>query len=248
MTRCFLTYSLIAVFISFSVSAADFQTLALKARRFFDQKEWASASAMYSLMLDERPADSAIYGPAIVAAEAQADTAQAIALLDKSIDCHIPFDTIFQGVRSESFAIGRADIYEQFLLSAKSHAPWLTRSVDHALMRYYAFRCDGSRMVEYATIMLRGLPDSIDFLSILASGYLLDGQTSKAIDTYRHILTIDHDNYNALLYLGNYYFSQAGTSPQAQSAAREYLSRARAIRQAPYIDAMIHKLNTETSD
>lgn len=242
MTRRFLTYLIFAFFICLSVSAADFQTLSLKARRFFDQKEWASASAMYSLMLDERPADSAIYGPAIVAAEAQADTAQAIALLDKSIDCHIPFDTIFHGVRSESFAIGRADIYEQFLLSAKSHAPWLTRSVDHALMQYYAFRCNGPRMVEYATIMLRGLPDSIDFLSVLASGYLLDGQTGMAIDTYRRILTIDPENYTALLYLGNYYYSLSETSAQARTAALEYLSRARAIRPAPYLDTMLRRL------
>lgn len=242
MTRRILTPLLLTALIALTAAAADFQTLSLKARRFFDQKEWASASAMYSLMLEERPADCSIYGQAIVAAEAMADTVEAISLLDKSIACHIPFDSIFERVKTESFGIGRADIYEEFLISAKSHAPWLTRSVDHALMQYYTFRCDGARMVEYSTIMLRGLPDSIDFLSVLARGYLLDGKTPQAVETYRHILELDPDNYQALLYLGNYFAEKAADNSEARTAAREYLTRARATRPAPYIDSLLRKL------
>lgn len=85
-------------------------------------------------------------------------------------------------------------------------------------------------MVEYATRMLSGLPESTEYLSALAKGYLLTGDDSKAIDTWQKILGIDPRNYSALLELGNYYMLTGDTA-----TARRYLQQAQAIHSTPYV-------------
>ena len=106
----------------------------------------------------------------------------------------------------------------------------MTRTVDNSLMEYYTFRKDGKNMIKYASIMLEGLPENVNFLSTLAQGYLLDGQTEKAVETYTKILSIDAENYDTLLYLGNYYWNI-----NDKAAARTFFLKAYEIHPTPFV-------------
>lgn len=225
-----------------AAGASDFATLSDKATRFIGHGEWASASAMLDLMLEEQPADASVYGRAIVVADIRNDSLDALRLMDRALLFHVPFDSVFSSVRTESFALGRSDLYERFLLSVAAHQPWLSRSVDGYLVKYYDFRHDGPKMVEYADRLLAGLPDDVAFLDIRARGLLLSGKTGEAVQTWRHIVAVDPGNYDALLYLGNYYHDMASENRSNQQypvLARDYLSRAYAVRPTPYVADML---------
>lgn len=245
MTIRQFTIALFSIIVT-SVSAMDFDTLALKADRFYHFQEWASASAMFELMLDQRPDDTPTYARAIVAAGITADSIKQVSLMERAIDNRIPFDSIFSAVEHESFALGKAPLYEQFLLLVKEKQPWLSRNIDAHLLSYYTFRRNPDKMIEMSQAMLQGLPDSIEFLTLLAQGYTYRGDCDKAIRTYLRILTIDPDNYNALLEVGNYYLLRYESDPtdtDARTIASTHLSAANAIYATPYVSEALNRLN-----
>lgn len=245
MTIRQFTIALFSIIVA-SVSAMDFDTLALKADRFYRFQEWASASAMFELMLDQRPDDTPTYARAIVAAGITADSIKQVSLMERAIDNRIPFDSIFSAVEHESFALGKAPLYEQFLLLVKEKQPWLSRNIDAHLLSYYTFRRNPDKMIEMSQTMLQGLPDSIEFLTLLAQGYTYRDNCDKAIRTYLRILTIDPDNYNALLEVGNYYLLRYESDPtdtDARTVASTHLSAANAIHATPYVTEALNRLN-----
>lgn len=217
--------------------AADYSTNAEKARRFYADGDWAGASAMYSLLIDERPSDAMLYAHAIVADGMRGDSLAQLALMRGAIAHHVAFDAVFSAVESCSFAQGRADLYEQFLLALRRAEPWLQRAVDSRLLQYYAFRRYPAETERYAGIMLRGLPDNEEYLYILAGAYVTAGDMSKAEEVYRRIVALNPRAYVALLYLGN---RAADTGDRA--AAIDYLRRASAIKATPYVDARLEAL------
>lgn len=241
-----LTLLLIVIALSpFSSEGKSPRTLAEKAQSFYADGEWASASAMIELLLEEHPSNAALYGRGIVAAEMQGDSNAPLQLIERAIDNHVSFDSVFSRVRSESFQLGKTNLYENFLLSVKSHIPWLSRSVDSYLLDYYSFRRDGENMIVYSKIMLGGLPESVPFLSTLAQGYLLTGKTAEGMDVYEEILRLDPRNYDALLYLGNYFFTLSEADPADSSLnlkAKDFLTRAAQIQNTPFVDRMIAEL------
>lgn len=201
-----------------------------RADRAYDGREWNSAAALYGLVLDMRPDSAAVYPRAIVASELAGDTAAAPALVEEAMARGIGFASLLQNVRATSFAAGAGDNYAAFLLRLRREMPWMSRPLDHELLNYYTFRRDGAHMVEYAGRMLAGLPDSREYLSLLAEGYLLDGHDDEAIAIWTRILSLEPDDYLTLLCLGNYYVIHG--NPEA---ARRYLSRAQAIHPTPYV-------------
>ena len=231
-----------------SLLAIDYNAIAIKADRFYGFREWASASAMYELMLSERPDDTQTYARAIVAAGMNpADSVMQSSLIDRAIDNHIPFDSLFSAVEHESFALGKASLYEQFLLLVKDRQPWLARNIDAHLLSYYSFRRNPDKMIEMSQSMLKGLPDSIEFLTLLAQGYMYRGNIDEAIATYHRILTIAPDNYNAILEIGNYYllrYNADTTDTDARNLAIRYLSAANDIRSTPYVADALYRLNS----
>lgn len=233
---------LILTILPLAVSATDYDALRVKADRFFDQKEWPSAAAMLDLMLDKHPDVASTYGRAIVVAALRGDTVAEMELMNRSIVNYVPFDSTFAVVRAVSFSLGKTDLYEDFLLRTKRSEPWLARTVDAYLMRYYTFRRNPAKMVEYSRLMLKGMPDNVDFLSTLAGGLMLEGDPGGAIDTYRRILEIDPGNYNALLEIGNYNYMRWRDNRDDRAAltrARAALSQALAIKATPYVSATI---------
>lgn len=220
------------------MAAAETSTT-IKAERFYKQHEWASASAMYYLLIDEHPENASYYGRAIVSDGMRKDTAAQMQTMRLALDHHLTFDTLFSQVESESMQLGEACVYERFLLLLKEREPWMTRAVDARLMNYYAFRHYPEASVRYAETILSGMPDDEQALYILAQGYLGEGDMAEAMTVYERIIRINPRSYTALLYLGN-----AAADAGDNSKALEHLKKAEQIKSTPYVTALIKRLIT----
>ncbi len=242
--RTFLIIA-ISLLLPLGAAAIDYPAIERKAARFYADREWASALAMYELMLSERPDVTATYGNAIVAAAVTSRPSTEVALLEQAMHHRVPLDSLFSSVETRSFALGRADVYEGFLLLVKERQPWMTRNINARLLDYYTFRREPDKMIEMARLMLDGLPDSIQFLSLLARGQMMRGDTADSLATYRHILQLDPDNYDALLQLGNYALLQYDATPSdtsARDSAITYLTRANTLHPTPYVASALTRL------
>lgn len=221
-------------------SVNPYPQLREKAQRAFDHGEWASASAMLDLMLEEKPTIADTYGQAIVANAMRDDTAAQMRLMQKALDNYIPFDSVFSRVRQWSFSLGKTHLLERFLKETRTNYPWLQRTINGYLLKYYTFRRNGQEMVVYSNIMLSRAPENIEFLTSLADGYMLLGMENNGIETYCRILDSDPENLNALLSLGNLYADRPDT--ESHIMAVRYLERAYALRATPYVAARLRQL------
>lgn len=241
-------YAIYILFIALSVTSqaatSDFNSLSSKASRFYNQKEWASALAMYQLMLEIKPESPEIYGKAIVAAAESRDSSEIIRLTEEALKYHIPFDSIFQRVRTETFSLGQTDLYEEYLLGIGREYSWMSRAIDGYLAEYYLFRRNGSEIIRYAGIMLDGMPVSEKYLLMLAQGYLLSGQIEDAMKTYLRVLEHYPDSYTAMLYLGNHYYDRFEKTGSEKDFifARKYLSMADSVRSTPFVTTRLKAL------
>lgn len=224
-------------FVSFTAFArTEYARLELKANRFYDQREWVQAAATYYQMLEQRPDVAKTYGRAIVANAVRNDTLAEMQLMARALDNKIPFDSVLSRVKSESFALGKSNLYGDFLVRVKDAYPWMRRPIDNYLLRYYAFRHDGVKMMELSRVMLQGAPDNVGFLSTYAQGAMYCGQYPLAVETYKKILTILPDDYDTLLSLGNYY--RLNGNP---AEGRQYLERAYSLRPTPHLQHILEK-------
>lgn len=226
------------ILIGCGIAAADTSTI-VKAERFYKQYEWASAAAMYYLLIDGNPENAGYYGRAIVSDGMRGDTAAQMQTMRLALDHHLTFDTLFSHVETESMQLGEADVYERFLLLLKEREPWMTRAVDARLMSYYAFRRNPGASVRYAETMLSGMPDDENALYILAQGYLGEGDLTEAMKVYERIISINPRSYTALLYLGN-----AAADAGDTSKALHYLCKAEELKSTPYLSALIRRLKS----
>ncbi len=221
----------------------SFETLGIRADRFFDQKEWASASAMYSLMIDQRPDSTALYGRAITAAGMRNDTTEQRMLLRMALRSKVPLDSLFSSVQHTSFALGRSHLLERFLIMSAQAEPWLSRKIDASLLSYYTFRRNGAEMIRYARKLLEGMPDNEQFGLRLAEGLLIEGRTAEATQAFARVLDHHPQSLTALLYLGEIAMADGDTA-----RAREYLSRARAIDTTPRLEALLTPPGADKTD
>lgn len=234
---------LLLLFVAMSASTAPgvaqtpYSRLQLKADRFFDQKEWAQAAATYYQMLDIKPDVAATYGKAIVANAVKGDTLAEMDLMVKALNAKVPFDSVLSRVRQTSFRLGKSNLYGDFLLRAKEAYPWMRRPIENYLLRYYIYRHDGAKMVEYSKLMLQGDPSNTGFLMSLARGAMLCGDYKEGISAYESILAVVPDDYDSLLALGNYYYMR-----EEKEKALSYLRRANAIRPTPYVTSLLDSL------
>lgn len=220
-----------------SRAAIPYDSISAKADRFYAHKEWHSASAMYELMLDERPTVASTYAYALTAAGAVGDTVAQSRITRLALQHRVPVDSVFKGVGKASVALGEPQIYVRYVNSVAASEPWLRRAADASLMRYYAWRRNGPETVKYASRMLDGLPDDVAFLQCLAQGRLDSGDLAGAEDTYSRILEIDPGDYDALLYLGN-----AALQRGDKKAGAEYLRRAYSVKPTPYVESLLVRL------
>lgn len=224
------------------VGATEYNSLAVKAGRFYSYDEWASALAMYRLMLDARPDVADTYCHAIVAASMDSLPDEPTRLLGMALNARVPLDSIYNGVQRLAFEQGDASLYERFLEDVGQRYPWMRRNINARLLEYYTWRRDGHGMVEYALRMLDGMPDNIHFLTALADGYFALGQDREAVDAYNKVVAIAPSNYHALLVLGNYYYNRSRQDrfdEESRVLARQYLERAQALHPTPHVAALL---------
>lgn len=207
-----------------------------RAERSFAFAEWPSAQALYELLIDRRPDRPDYYARAIVAAELAGDTVAGPDLVEQAMSHGLPFAPLLADIRATSYSVGAGDGYGGFLLRLQSQLPWLARPLDNELLAYYTSRSDGPMMVRYARTMLDGLPDSVDYLALLARGYLLQDDLPAAADTWQRILALDPDNVDALIALGNCARLQGRADD-----ARRYLAAAYRLRPTPYLARLLQE-------
>lgn len=207
--------------------------LGARAERAYDAREWASAFALYSLVSEAEPDSIVPYTRSVVAAAMRADTTLIPQVLERALDAKIPLDDILGSLEREAVALGRADIYISAVEGAARSMPYIRRPLYAAMLRYHLFRSDGPNTIKYALAMLAGRSDDIEALTALARGYLLTDKTPEAADTYRRILALDPDNFDALVALATLL---ADTDP---SAARSYLRHACDINPTPYLQQLL---------
>ena len=217
--------------------ATDYRLTEAKADRFFDNREWASAQALYGLMLDQTSGGAATYSRAIVASAMMGDTVSTSDLLAQAMSHGVKVDSLFEAVRTTAFEVNAPMVYESFMLTAQRDCPWLARAIDGQLLDYYLFRDNGEKVVVFANKMLAGLPESTYFLGCLARGHALQGDFETAVAVWKRILGIDPDNYDTLLNLGNYLII-SGDEADAES----YLKRADKIKPTPYVTERLASL------
>lgn len=199
-----------------------------KARRAYDNGEWASATALYGVVCDRTPGITEAYARRIVASELITDTIGSVAAIEEAMNAEVSAQELFRELRGNAFASGHAGIYPSVLTRARNKLPWMARPIDTALLEYYKFRNNPAETESYARTLLAGLPDDTGYLSTLAGSYMMQGEESEAVAIYRHILEIDPANFDALVILGNYSLDTGN-----KTQAREYLARAYAIRPTP---------------
>jgi tetratricopeptide (TPR) repeat protein len=226
---------LICIATALLAMAADrYTSTAVRANRSYEWQEWNNAAALYELMLDMQPDSATTYARAIVSNEMAGDTAASIDLMERAMAHNIGLAEILELVRTDEYRIGGGDRYGEYLYMLREHFSWMRRALDNELLNHYSARRDGPMMVEFATDMLVGLPESTHYLGILAEGYALQGDFDNATKTWQQILQIDSDNYDALLNLGNYY-TLAGQASEAET----YLTRAHKLRPTPYVTELL---------
>lgn len=213
---------------------SDYDRIAAKATRFFDNREWLNANAMYMLMLDERPLEVETYSHAIVSNIMAGDTITMGNLLEQSMQNNVPFDSVLYSVQRVSMSVGSSDLYEKVLLTSRDRFSWLTRGINAYLLKYYDFRNNAPEIIRYAQIMLTGMEDNVQFKRQLARGYMLNGQPEYALPVWFEIVESNPEEYDTLLDIGMYY-EETGHHDRAVV----YLARANAIRPTPYLEQLL---------
>lgn len=214
--------------------AADPGLTATRAERAFGFGEWAQAGALYELMLAERPDSAGLYARAIVAASLQPDTLRAVELLERAMAHGVALDSVTSGVRTAAMTCGHTSVYADFLKRTRRLMPYMARAIDARLLDYYEFRNDGPQTVRLAEDMLRGLPDSVRYLSALARGQMLCGDARGAESTWRRIIALEPDNTEALRSLGVMLHTEGRVDE-----ARPLLEHVQAISPSPFIYTLL---------
>lgn len=216
--------------LALSARAADFYATAPKAAHAYQTRDWSTAQAMYELMLAERADSGEVYARAIIASAMRPDSVRAMQLIELASANGVSIYGLFDHIRTLSYELGKPDLYSGLLEMTAADMPWLARPVDAALLDYYNNRRNGPMIIEYARRMLKGMPDSVDFLMALANGQLLTAQYDDAINTWREVLSFAPTNYRALLDLGNLLMIQGKPNEGVP-----YLVRAYRINPTPYV-------------
>ena len=202
MARLRNILAILVTAVALTAIAADYGTAARKAARFFEFEEWASASAMYELMLSERPNDINTYASAIVAAYENADTTKALDLFTRAQRNLIPFDSLLSETRRVSFSIGDTRLYEDFLLRIQANNPDIARPIDNYLLQYYSYRHDNNNVVTYTEKLASSAPNKREFLLSQIDGLINVGNFSQARDVAKSIIDENPDDFDALVALG----------------------------------------------
>lgn len=216
---------------------ADSEAVATRAARAYAAGEWASAQALYGIVTESDPASAAATARLIVSAEQRADSTAAAPALERYMSAGAPLEPLLDEVEELCFNLGRADMYEALLHRLAQQTAYLRRPLALRLLKFYIFRGNPSATIEYARLLLRGLPGDPQYLNAMGKAYMMLGDTAEALRCYGESLHSDPDNLDALLALGNYY----GTLDDA-ARALPYLRHAQELAPTPFLADEIERL------
>lgn len=228
-------FTFLILIAAFTVRGADNGVLSQRAARAFDAGEWASAHALYLLVSDAEPEAAMPYGRAIFAGLMQGDTSVTAPTVKRALSNHVPLDSVLSVIEAEALSHTDGRLYVAELHRIGNELPYLRRPIDARLLRYYTFRSDAPMMKRYAEALLRGLPDSPQYLNILAKAYLIESDIPAAVATWKRTIAADADNLEALIGLGNALYESDPVE------ARQYLTRAYTLHPTPYLRALLSK-------
>ena len=250
-----LILSLLTMWLAFSVQAevADsvrrYEAAKVRADRFFKYQEWQSALAMYEVMLELRPGDVASYYHAIFTSGMLRNQDEQMSFFERTQKQGIALDSIFSGVKGISFAMGEGDEYEKLLLLVRDRQPWLARGINVYLLDYYDFRNNAEGVIGIAETMLDETPESLQLARILANAYMKASRPDDAMRCYRHIVSHEPADYDALLNMGVYYYTALRqTTDEAARAdyaalAQAYLTDAWRVSPTPHVEKILRELS-----
>lgn len=251
MKRIWILIMAVAVWMN-ATAVVGYDKLNEKAERFVQFQEWNSANAMYLLMLEQKHNSTAVFSRAIVTSGLIHNEKAQIELLEQTQKQGLPLDSVFTGVSRFAYEIGESQEYERFLQLVKNRQSWLTRPINIRLLDYYAFRNDANNMVATGNELLAGTPDDTGYLSTVARGYMLLGDFENSVATYKRILEIVPQDYDALIALANYYYmvwkESEGTRSQfvdSRDNAIAYFEQANALRPTPFVTRVLNDLKNE---
>ena len=184
-------YAIILTLIAALTAHAADDPMRLRADRAYDWDDYAGAAAMYEVLISRTPDNPDLYTRAIVSQQMLADSAATIDLMQRAMAHGFKLSDMLATVRQADFAKGRAELYATYLVDLRDAMPWMTRALDNQLLQYYDFRNDGPMIEQYARRMLAPLPDSVEYLTLLARGLLLQGKIDQAAAVWQQILTLD---------------------------------------------------------
>ena len=244
------------VLVGFAASGstpAEYDVLSERAERYFKYKEWGSALAMYQMMIIDRPDAVEPYYKAITAGAMLGDADVQMDMFVRTQQHGVSLDSLFNGVREVSFAMGAAKAYEEFLLLVKGRQPWLNRNVCVYLLDYYMYRNDSLNAREIAQELLEHTPDNVEYLKCLADACMELGDFGNMEKCFKRVLEIDNHDIDALIALGNYY---AGVllgqieddlikynREQLAKLSLEMLSKACNMRASSYLASLMARVN-----
>lgn len=229
----------------------SFSKLKEKAERFYAYQEWDSALAMYELML--QPTDLPTISLALALYGLKGDEEKQIQLVELSQQKGIALNDLFENVKTEAFRLGKPDIYENLLLKIKEKQPWLKRSINLQLIKYYDSRNNAPKMISISDSLLTVNPDDIYTLSIKARGHILLSEIEPGVSAYRQILELDKDNMEALLNIGIVRYNEVKQkqlpldSPTA-AEARSCLQQAYSQKPTQFLKRIIGELTPQPAE
>ncbi len=253
MKRLVLILLILVAFTASGGEKAGYEVLSERAERYFRYNEWGSALAMYRLMIIDRPDAVEPYYKAIAAGAMLEDVEVQMDMFERTQQHGVSLDSLFNGVRRVSFAMGEAGAYERFLLLVKERQPWLSRSVCMYLLDYYTYRHDAHNAAIVSRELLKHTPDDVDYLKSLANAYMELGDFENMEKCFKRVLEIDSHDIDALIALGNYYAglllgqikedSIKYSRDQLAKMSRETLSKACNMVASPYLTSLLKRVN-----
>lgn len=185
-----------------SASASEQDTAMLKkARRAYENGEWASSYAMYGVVASRSGAPAETFSRRLLAAEFLGDTLSTRRLVEEAFAAGQGLPELMADLRAEAFDKNAPEAYEHILLRGRRSMPWLTRPIDTALLDFYTFRRQPAEMKRCARALLNGLPDSVELWRALAQACMLEDDYAGALDAYNHILTLSPDDADARVHV-----------------------------------------------
>lgn len=215
-----------------TAAAADPATIAARAARAYDAREWASADALYKLLSDAQPTNTEAYARSIVAGIMRGDTVAEVPIIETALKAKVPFDSLMNVVEKNTTNLGRSDDYLALLHRVEQRLPYLRRPTYRLLLNYYQFRRNPEMCIVYCRLLLTGMPDDTARLNELANAQAMAGELNDAEATWRRIIELDPDNFDALVGLGN------ALLPRDRGAGVELLRRACQLCPTPYLEAI----------